>query len=54
MKVKITMVMENGRRRYTATNRKGETVTASVYDCGHGFHLFWERVKAKWPKAYTD
>ena len=54
MKVKISLVMTpENLRHYTATNRKGETVSAKVYDCGHGFHLFWQKVLAKWPKAFS-
>lgn len=49
MKVKVTCETADGFRNYTATavtgKRKGEVVTARVYDCGHGAHLFWEKVK---------
>lgn len=54
MKISISLEMVDGRRHYTATNRKGETVKANVPDSGYGFRLFWERVLAKWPKAYSQ
>jgi hypothetical protein len=47
------MRMVDGRRNYTATNRKGEEVKASVHDSGQGFRIFWDKVLAKWPKAYA-
>ena len=50
MKVKVECQTADGWRNYTATvasgKRKGEIVTARVYDCGHGAHLFWEKVKS--------
>lgn len=52
MKVKITETRSEFKRHYTATNRKGETVTAIVPDCGYGWKLFWDKVLAKWPSAY--
>lgn len=42
----------DGRRAYTFTNRKGETVTATVHDSGHGASIAWAKVLAKWPRAY--
>jgi hypothetical protein len=53
MKVTVNCITSEGRRHYTATNRKGETVTATVADCGHGGHLFWQKVLGTWPKAYV-
>lgn len=54
MKVSIKLAMTpDGNRHYTATNRKGESIEAVVYDCGHGFHLFWQKVLKRWPKAFS-
>lgn len=53
MKITVTCITADGRRHYTATNRKGETVTATVHDSGYGSHLFFQKVLKTWPKAYT-
>jgi hypothetical protein len=51
MKIKVECVKsaDGLTRHYTGTvasgKRKGETVKASVADCGYGWHLFWEKCK---------
>lgn len=52
MKVKITETRTELTRTYTATNYKGESITATVTNCGYGWKLFWDKVLAKWPSAY--
>lgn len=53
MKVTIKCEVKGTVRHYTATNKKGETISATVSNSGQGAARFWEKVKAKWPKAYV-